>query len=102
MRNQGNYYDKDKKKKSLEDCACCMGSSKQSSEFEVKTKFIINYVQDNFDSGRDIAEALRTLNDLDTGLWRPTTQVSEAEDEDVRGRENRELEFDDYRECARD
>ena len=71
MRNQKNHNNVEKKKKSLEEYECCVGSSKQTSDFEATTKCTIDHAQENFDSGRDVAEALRTLTDLATGTWRP-------------------------------
>ena len=73
----------------MEDYECYTCSNKQVSDFEVTTKFIINHVQKNFDSGRDNADALRTLNDLDTYEWKPTNSVRIIEDEALHGRENR-------------
>ena len=105
MRNKEN---KEKKKKSLEDYEHYIGSSKQACDFEVTTNYIMNHIQKNFDSGRDIAETLRTLSPLHTDTWRPRMQVSEIEDESVRDRENREFELDyvdesaDYRKSARE
>ena len=63
MRNKGN---KKEKNKSLEDYEHCIGSSKQASDFEIITKFIINHVQETFDSGKDVAEALRMMNGPNT------------------------------------
>ena len=57
--NKGN---KNEENKSLEDYEFHIGSSKQASDFEVTTKFIINDMQETFDSGKDIAEALRMMN----------------------------------------
>ena len=88
MRNKGNYNNKEKKIKYLEDYEHCIGSGKQAPDFEGTTKLIINYIQENFDSSRDITEDFRALNALDTDLWRPTMQVSEAKDEAVRDRES--------------
>ena len=93
MRSEKNYNNKDKKNKSLEDYAWYVCSTKQASDFEVTTKFIINHIQENFDNSRDIAEALRTLNYSDSGSLRPPMQRSVAEGESARHRENRELEF---------
>ena len=67
--NKGNKKDKNM---SLEDYECCIGSSKQALDFEATTKFIINHIQETFDSGEDITEALRMMNGLNTDEWRPT------------------------------
>ena len=105
MRNKGN---KNGESKSLEDYEFYIGSSKQASDFEVTTKFIINHTQETFDSGKDIAEALRMMNGQNTSKWKPTLSVSTSEDEHVRDRENREFELDykgesaDYRDRVRE
>ena len=44
-----------------------MGSRKQAPDFEDATKHVINHDQENFGSGRDVAEALRELRDLCMG-----------------------------------
>ena len=59
MRNKGNEKDKNK---SLEDYKCQIGSSKQALDFEVTTKSIINYIQEAFDSGKDVSKALIIMN----------------------------------------
>ena len=100
MKNKGNYYNKEKKNKSLEDYKCWIDSSKQPSDFEVTTNFVMNHTQENFDRGRDMSEALRTLINLDTDLRRTTKQVSEADDEVVCDRENIKFEFDHKGESA--
>ena len=92
----------------MEDYECCTCSSKKALDFEVTATCIINLTQENFDSGRDIAEALIALDYLDTESWRPTTQANEAEDESARNIESREFEFHckgesaDYRKRTRE
>ena len=71
MKYKGHYDDKEKKNKSLKDHGCCIGSSKQTCDFEVTTNYIMIQTQENFDSGRDFAEALRIVSPLDMGTWRP-------------------------------
>jgi hypothetical protein len=61
-----------KKKKSIEDYFFYVGSSKQASDFETTAEFLVNYVKKTFDRGHDIAEALRTLEPIDTEVWKPT------------------------------
>ena len=55
-----------KKKKTIEDYFFYVGSSKQASDFETTSEFLINHVKKTFDRGNDIAEALRTLLPQDT------------------------------------
>ena len=77
-------------------------------DFEVTTKLIVNHAQETFDSVKDIAEALRMMNDQDTAKWKPTAWARSSEDESTRGRESREFELDckgesaDYRKRARE
>ena len=66
----------------------CIGSSKQASDLEITTKFIINHVQKTFDSGKDVAEALRIMNGPSIAEWRTTMSVSTSEDESTYDREN--------------
>ena len=70
----------------MEDYEYYVGLSKQTSDFEVTTKLIINHTQQNFDSGGDIAEALRALNGIGTEEWRQNVPSSAFEDEIVRDR----------------
>ena len=72
MKCKGCCNDKGKKNKSLEDCEYYIGSSKQVCEFQVTNNCIIDHVQENFDKGRDITEALRKLSPLDMDMWRPS------------------------------
>ena len=75
MRTRENCNNEDKKK-SLEDYEHCIGSNKQASDFEVATKFIINYIQENFESSKHVTEALRKMNSLSTDKWRTATSVN--------------------------
>jgi hypothetical protein len=84
-----------KKKKTIEDYFFYVGSSKQASDFETTSEFLVNHVKKTFDRENDIAEALRTLEPQDIDLWKPTLQFSEDNDEAVAKQENRknEIEF---------
>ena len=93
-RNKGYCDDNEKKNKSLEDYACSIDSIKQPGGFEGTTNYIINQLQKNFDSGRDVSKALRTLSPLDMDTQMPRMKAHEAEDKAVRDRENKEFEFD--------
>ena len=61
-----------KKKKTIEDYYFYVGSSKQASDFETTSEFLINHVKKTFDRGNDVAEALRVLIPQNTDLWKPT------------------------------
>ena len=64
-RRNNNNKKPEKEKKSLKDYNYYLGSSKQASDFESTTEFIINHVKKTYNHGRDIAEALKTLEPID-------------------------------------
>ena len=65
-----------KTKKTVEDYFFYVGSSKQASDYEITAEFVVNHIKKTFDRGNDIAEAIRTLNKIDTSLWKPTLLLS--------------------------
>jgi hypothetical protein len=83
-----------KKKKSIEDYFFYVGSSKQASDFETASEFLVNYVKKTFDRGNDVAEALRTLTPENTKLWKPTLQFSAATEDTKVKQENRQHELE--------
>ena len=68
------------KKKTLEDHYFYVGSSKQASDYEITSEYIINHVKLTFERGNDIAEAMRSLQLEDTDNWKPTLLRSAATD----------------------
>ena len=95
----------------MEDYEHYADSKKKVPEFEVTTKSIMNRAQEKFDSGRDVADALRVLSDLGKDAWSPDASASAAEDEitsNRESRESREIELDckgelaDYHKYARE
>ena len=83
-----------KKKKTIEDYFFYVGSSKQASDFETTSEFLINHVKKTFDRGNDIAEALRTLLPQDTELWKPVLGFSNDANEVVAKQEDRQNEIE--------
>jgi hypothetical protein len=83
-----------KKKKTIEDYYFYVGSSKQASDFETTSEFLINHVKKTFDRGNDIAEALRMLVAQDTEQWKPTLMFSDSEDLTVAKQEDRQNEIE--------
>jgi hypothetical protein len=69
-----------KKKKTIEDYYFYVGSSKQASDFETTSEFLINHIKKTFDRGNDIAEALRKLEPQSTEQWKPILRFSDSED----------------------
>ena len=52
---RGNGKPKPNPKKSVEDYVFYLGSSKQASDYETTAEYLINYIQETFDYGEDIA-----------------------------------------------
>ena len=78
-----------------------LGSAKQASDFEQTTEYIINYIQKSYDYGIDIAMALSHGKHLNTDNWKPSIQVSIAQDDAIRESETRQFEIEfkeDYNE----
>jgi hypothetical protein len=51
-------------KKSLQDYVYYIGSAKQASDFTTTTEYIINYIRRTFTQGNDIANALKTREEV--------------------------------------
>jgi hypothetical protein len=83
-----------KKKKTIEDYFFYVGSSKQASDFETTSEFLINHVKKTFDRGNDIAEALRVLEPQDTDQWKPKLRFSASEDDTIAKQEDRQNEIE--------
>ena len=83
-----------RKKKGIDEYNFYIGTSKQASDFEVTSKFIINYIKRTFQHGNDIAESLRTLTLKDMNEWRPALKMSSANDEETAKLENRQYEIE--------
>jgi hypothetical protein len=77
-----------KKKKSIEDYYFYVGSSKQASDFETISEFLINYVKKTFDRGNDVAKALHILEPTDTDLWKPALTFSIETDVTLKAQED--------------
>jgi triphosphoribosyl-dephospho-CoA synthetase len=58
-----------KKEKTIEDYFFYVGSSKQASDFETTSEFLINHMKKTFDRGNDISEALQMLELHDIKQW---------------------------------
>ena len=86
-RNQG----REKVKKELKDHYYYTGSSRQASDYESTTDFIINHIKGNFAEGQDIAESLKNMQYEDTEKWYPTLKKSNATDKDIQEAENEGL-----------
>ena len=71
-----------------------LGSSKQASDYETTAEYLINYIQETFDYGQDIAESLSTLEDVDLSVYKPKLQVSSSKDDRKREAEDKQYEIE--------
>ncbi|KAI2512472.1 hypothetical protein MHU86_203 [Fragilaria crotonensis] len=82
------------KKQYVTDYNYYLGSSKQASDYETTTEFLINHIKKLYDYGNDIGSALEKLEAIDTTVWKPSMQVSGKTDEEIRAIENKQYEIE--------
>ena len=78
----------------IEDYLFYVGTSKQASDFEISSEFIINYIKQTFKRGNNIAESLQTLSLQDTDKWKPKQEDSKETDKKKRDNENKQFELE--------
>jgi hypothetical protein len=78
-------------KNSINDWNYYFGSTKQASEYEATTKFLINYIKQNFEFGNDIEMAIINQELSATKIWKPTLQVSRNPDQEIKKMENEQF-----------
>jgi hypothetical protein len=71
-----------------------VGSSKQASDFETTSEFLLNSVKKTFDRGNNGTEALRILEPTDTNLWKPALTFSIETDVSLKAQEDRQYELE--------
>ena len=76
------------KKQFVTDFNYYLGSSKQASDYETTTEFLINHIKKLYDYGYDIGTALDKLESIDTATWKPSMQASVETDEATKVIEN--------------
>ena len=93
--NKNFYIGQNHRKRIIEDYIFYLGTSKQASDYEVSSEFILNYIKCTFKRGNDVAESVRMLTKLDTKSWRPKLQTSKAKNAAIRETKNKQykLEF---------
>ena len=91
---RGNGKPKPNPKKSVGDYVFYLGSSKQASDYETTAEYLINYIQETFDYGQDIAESLSTLEDVDLSVYKPKLEVSSSKDDNKREAEDKQYEIE--------
>jgi hypothetical protein len=63
--------DKPKERKVLSDYIFYLGSSKQASDYEVVSQFVINHICKEFTNGEDIGDALESRSEVDFDAYKP-------------------------------
>jgi hypothetical protein len=81
-------------KKSVNDYNYYLRSAKQaSSDYEMTTEFLINYIKKTFD-GSNIGQALKELKELDTDPWKPTLNQSSDKDAAIQAIANKQFKME--------
>ena len=76
-------------KKTIGDYQYYIGSSKQASDYETTTAYLINHIQKTFAYGKDIAKALENLTPYDMTKHQPVIRVSKSQDPQQREAEEK-------------
>jgi hypothetical protein len=95
---RGGYHSKKensdtpKERKVLSDYIFSLGTSKQASDFELVSQFIINHIRKEFDNGNDIGDALEDRKEVDFTKFKPSIEMSQNQDQIARDKEDQENE----------
>ena len=82
------------KKKNLSDYNYYLGTSKQASDYGKTTEYLINHIKKTYDHGKDIATALKNLEEFDLTPLAPTLGTSTKTDAALRATEEKQFEID--------
>eukprot|EP00978_Attheya_sp_CCMP212_P006031 scaffold13573_cov49-Attheya_sp.AAC.1 len=89
------------KKKTIADYNYYIGSSKQASDFEITTEFVINHVKKTFEYGHNIGTALKLLEPMDKLKDKPKLAVSTGSNAETKIQEQKQFDMEfnaDYEE----
>jgi len=64
------------RKKTIKEYCFYVGSSKQASDYETTSEYIIKYIKKTFDRGNNVTKAHRTLVKTDPNTWKMTLKAS--------------------------
>ena len=81
-------------KKSPSEWLYFIGSARQAADCEALTDYLINYIQQNFDFGDDIANALINQEPVNTEAWKPTLQKSNNPNPEIKELETEQLKME--------
>ena len=82
------------RKKTVEEYYFYVGSSKQASDYETTSEYIINYIKKTFDRGNDVTKALWTLVKTDPETWKPMLKASKETDQADKDWENEQFKME--------
>jgi hypothetical protein len=81
-----------KKRKVLSNYIFSLGTSKQPSDFELVSQFIINHIRKEFDNGNDIRDAQEARKEVDFTKFKTSSEMSQNQDQIARDKEDQENE----------
>ena len=81
-------------KKSPSEWLYYIGSARQASDYEGLTNYLINYIQQNFEFGDDIANAIVNQEPVNTEAWKPTLKKSNNPDPEIRELETEQFKME--------
>jgi hypothetical protein len=81
-------------KKSPSEWLYFIGSARQAADYEALTNYLINYIQQNFDFGDDIANAIVNQEPINTEAWKPILQKSNNPDPEIRELETEQFKME--------
>jgi hypothetical protein len=76
----------------LSDYIFYLGSSKQASDYEVVSQFVINHIHKEFTKSEDLGDALESRSEVDFDAYKPRVRLSSEEDSIQRDKEDMENE----------
>ena len=82
------------RKRRIEDYLFYVGTSKQALDFEISSKFIMNYIKHTFKRGNDIVESLQIHSLQQTKQWKVKLEDSIATDKKKRDNKNKQFELE--------
>jgi hypothetical protein len=67
-------------------------SSKQASEFDLVSQFIINHIRKEYEDSNNVGDALEDRKEVDFSQFKPGLQFSQDQDQITRDKEDQENE----------
>ena len=94
LSNSSTNKKEHQEKKSSNELMYYIGSARQASDYEALTEFLINYIQQNFEFGDYIANAIVNQKPINTDLWKPFLQKSNSSDPEIKELESEQFKME--------